>query len=245
MQQCVRTVACHFICVNLLLVCENLSVSIDKALPQAYFLFQKGRQMATLPKQIEIRRIILEKNLRIFSERDFRLLFDLNPWVAKYHLNKESKPDGLFIRLKKGLYTMRTDIPSDEEIANRLYQPSYISLETALSRYGIIPESVYATTSVTTKPTREFIIFQKAYIFTTINKSAYTGYYLEKIGENGVLIAEPEKALADYLYHVVLGNKTLNDRLYLKNINLAKLNDYVALYQRKSLSKLVNKLLKQ
>lgn len=204
--------------------------------------------MATIPKQIEIRRILLEKNLRIFSERDFRLLFDLNPWVAKYHLNRQSQPDGLFIRLKKGLYALRTDFPSDEEIANRLYQPSYLSLEYALSKYGLIPESVYQITSVTTKPTRIFTVNGKTYSYTKIKKQAYTGYQLAN--ESGIrfLIAEPIKAVIDYLYLMLLGNKPENDRLLLENLyqvkgpinipqNIQTIYQYAKLYNRKKLIK--------
>jgi hypothetical protein len=58
-----------------------------------------------------------------------------------------------------------------------------------------------------------------------------------------VLMAEPEKALADYLYFVSIGKKTLNDRLNLKNISRKKIRKYAALYERPGLIKLINSIL--
>jgi len=57
---------------------------------------------------------------------------------------------GLVKLFKRGLYSF-SDRPVDElELANRLYAPSYVSLETALNYHGIIPDVPLAVTSVTT-----------------------------------------------------------------------------------------------
>lgn len=100
-----------------------------------------------------------------------------------------------------------------------------------LAYWKLIPEMPYAVTSATTMPTRDFVVAQKSFSYYTIQRAAYTGYILchvSTISEkyNNVhfsetdndpsatfLIAEPEKALADFLYFVALGKKMPNDRL--------------------------------
>ena len=71
--------------------------------------------------------------------------------------------DGDLIRLKKGFFVVAPRISqqllSEELIANHLYGPSYVSLETALSYYGLIPELVYVTRSITVKRAKLFTIY--------------------------------------------------------------------------------------
>ena len=111
---------------------------------------------------------------------------------------------GKIIRLKRGLYVVSPKISrvalSTELIANHLYAPSYVSMQTALRYYGLIPEAVYTTQSMTLKHTRTFdtpvgrfeyrIISRKAFHIgvTSINKQNYA-----------FLIATPEKALCDLI----------------------------------------------
>ena len=70
------------------------------------------------------------------------------------------KKSGLLLPLKRNLYVLNEydskKTPSRFYIANQLVFPSYISLETALSFYGVIPERVYSVTSVTSKKTAQF-----------------------------------------------------------------------------------------
>ncbi|MFA5361871.1 MAG: hypothetical protein WC335_01300 [Candidatus Omnitrophota bacterium] len=105
--------------------------------------------------------------------------------------------------LKRGLYELiypkDSGIP-DMYIANVLYSPSYVSLETALSNYSIIPEVSMAVTSITTKATRKFKNKHGLFIYHTVNPRAFNGYYIEKHGSFDIFIAEPEKALVDYFY---------------------------------------------
>jgi predicted transcriptional regulator of viral defense system len=105
--------------------------------------------------------------------------------------------------LKRGLYEItypREHLIPDMYIANKLYGPSCVSLETALSNYSIIPEVSMAVTSITTKPTRRFQNKHGLFLYRTVKPDIFTGYYVEKQGLFEILIAEPEKALVDYLY---------------------------------------------
>lgn len=143
--------------------------------------------------------------------------------------------NGKLQRLRRGLYIFTGAIVDPYLIANTIYAPSYISLETALSYYGLIPEVVYTITSITTKPTREFIFNDINYGYQTIKMAAFTGYVPLNKNNTKVLIATPEKALADYYYFQSLGKKAKNDRIDTSKINKKILKDYLALYDRPKL----------
>ncbi|MBI4079143.1 MAG: hypothetical protein HY429_02495 [Candidatus Levybacteria bacterium] len=194
--------------------------------------------MYTLLKPLLVREELRKKNIYAFSPWEFERLFGLSKDRAKYFLEEESKR-GLFLRLKKGLYTLQTDMPGEQEIANKLYQPSYLSFEYALTYYGIMPEMVYSITSATTKPTREFDVQGRAFSYSAIKRHAFTGYQLLTKGGRNFFIAEPEKALVDYLYFVSLGKRGKNDRLSVHSLEKQKALFYATLFERKRLSHLV------
>lgn len=220
--------------------------------------------MTTLLKPLLVRETLIEKKVRTFTPHDFERIFGVTPTRAKYFLETQTG-EGLLIRLKKGLYALKTDRPTEEEIANSLYRPSYISFEYALAFWGILPEMPYAVTSATTKPTRQFSVNSIAFDYYSIKKEAYTGYRLLKARRRvspkddnvnlseteiwptigGFLMAEPEKALVDYLYFVALGKREDNDRLYinLDTLDVHKIWDYAKLYDRKRLNQLLKDIL--
>ena len=69
------------------------------------------------------------------------------------------------------------------------------------------------------------------------------GYSLRKIRGRNVLIAEPEKALADFLYQVSLGKRKLSyERLRLKKIKKKKLLKYARCFENKKLLNLIEKI---
>ena len=170
-------------------------------------------------KPIYVQQLLQGKGVRLFSTPDFQRVFGVSLRAAQEFIKDHC--DDIFLKIRNGLYALRAEMPEEEAIANRLYAPSYISFEYALCRYGIIPESVYTTTSATTRITREFIVSNKSFSYSRIKKQAYRGYRTEKIGGITVLIAEPEKALVDYLYFVDLKLKTINERLNVRKIGRA------------------------
>ncbi len=190
-------------------------------------------------------KILREKNISIFTLKTFKQIFPVSSWQASYFLEAYTKK-GFFRRLKKGLYALENATLDEKEIANALYRPSYLSLEYVLAKNSIIPERAYIVSSVTTKPTRFFEIADKGFSYLKIKRVAFVGYRSnqENLGGKTVytLVAEPEKALVDYLYFVVLGRKKLNDRLVLKNLNKKKIIRYARLFQRKKLLILIDKL---
>jgi len=190
---------------------------------------------------LTIRNKLLDKNLTIFTTKEFAAVLDFTQRKSWYYLEKGLK-EGLFIQLKKGLYCLKTDLPSEQQIANHLYRPSYISFEYALAYYNILPEMVYTVTSATTKATREFVIENKTYHYTTIKVTAYTGYEPTANGNHSYFIAEPAKALADYLYLAALGRRALSDRLILSSVSRSQVLTYAKLFENASIIDLVNKI---
>jgi predicted transcriptional regulator of viral defense system len=197
--------------------------------------------MIRILKPLKIEEILREKSIRLFSSDEFRRLFGVSEYAAQNFIKNHTKD--LFIKLRNGLYASKLNPPTELEIANRLLAPSYISFEYALSRYGIIPESSYSVTSATTRITREFTAQGKVYEYNRIKAVAYRGYRTEKQSGATVLIAEPEKALADTLYFVDLRLKKLNDRLRTSRLKKSSVLRYASLFGRKSLTALAKKVL--
>jgi len=198
--------------------------------------------MYTLLKPLSVREELLRRGVGIFTPQDFQRIFGANRLRTKYFLEEYTR-SGLFLRLKNGLYALKADLPPEEEIANCLYRPSYISFEHALAAHNILPEMPYAVTSATTKPTRVFAVGERAFSYLTIQRAAYAGYAPARRSGRTVLIADPEKALVDYLYFVSLGRKPENDRLDTARLDRQKALGYAGLYHRASLDQLVREVL--
>lgn len=114
---------------------------------------------------------------------------------------------GELIKLRNGLYITKDTFNRygntngfTELIANKLRTPSYVSLEYALSKYGVLTESIYSITSITLKTKRVYNNPSGDYIYKSIKKSLFNGYKLEKFLLNEYYIATKEKALFDFLY---------------------------------------------
>lgn len=139
--------------------------------------------------------IILSQDMATLKEDRQVMRNQFNRWVAK----------GLLIKLKRGAYILndsdRKIAPSRDFVANQLYSPSYISLEDALNFYGLIPERVTDVTSVTTRKTLRINNRLGSFIYQHIKPSVFRGFKALK-DEAGVsfFIAEPEKAVIDFLY---------------------------------------------
>lgn len=112
----------------------------------------------------------------------------------------EMMKQGELISLKKGYYIFNQEVkPERFSIANALYGPSYISMESALSFYGMIPEQVFSISSATLKASKTFEnrIGRFEYINLPPFYYALETQFVELREEQFCLIATPEKALCD------------------------------------------------
>jgi len=181
----------------------------------------------------------------IFSLNDLKLE-KLN--IYPYQLTEWTKK-GYLLRLKNGIYVFddqKKDL-SSAYISFCLYQPSYLSLEWALSKYGIIPEMVYNYTAVSTKATRKFVNKFGAFTYRSLKKEMFFAYKKIREKDNQIyLIAEPEKAFLDFLYLNINNIKNKKDFdsfrfniFELKKLNKKKIKEYCKIINNKSLDKII------
>lgn len=190
---------------------------------------------------IKLASLVRKQGLRLFTPLEVQRLSGASAVATSFLLHRHAKR-GLLLKLRNGLYALPDDAPADLAIANRLYHPSYVSLEYALAYHHLIPETTYAITSVTTRPTRVLEAAGKRFEYHHLKSSAFTGYEPVKVESQLVLMATPEKAVADYLYFVDLKKKTLNDRLRISRLSRQRLVAYAALFKRPSLARLIKSL---
>lgn len=135
----------------------------------------------------------------VFSVNEIRQFF---PDFSNRRLH-EWQEKGYVKKLINRWYSF-SEAPKDERalflVANQIYQPSYVSLETALSYYGLIPETAFSLTSVTTLKTNKFETPLGAFIYASVKPPLFFGYQLLQAGGRQAKIADVEKTLLDYLY---------------------------------------------
>jgi predicted transcriptional regulator of viral defense system len=180
------------------------------------------------------------RDFPVFSIADIRAAYGgfdrrrLSEWQKKGYIKKIIKGHYLF-----------SDLDIDENsllaIANKIYKPSYISFETALSYYRLIPESIYMITSASTRRTSLFETPMARFSYRTIKPSLFFGYSLLT---GGIKMAFVEKAILDYLYINPairtaddFASLRINREEMLSRVSMARLTGYVQRFNHKRLSK--------
>jgi predicted transcriptional regulator of viral defense system len=170
---------------------------------------------------------------------------NLTRWIKK----------GLLIRLKQGYYSFpeyKNKSGFSYFIANRIYKPSYVSLHTALSYYGIIPEAVVQITSVTSLKTAVFNNDFGSYSYKTIKSNLMFAYDLIQQSDNIVIkFAKPEKALLDLIYlypfyntHQEMQALRLNEDFLQEDLDKNKMMEFADQFDNKALTKRMKLLFK-
>ena len=159
--------------------------------------------MSNYLSKTEFIRILRKKNIVLFTFNDVLKLFPIKSKNTAKHLIGRLKKEGIIRALIRGKYLFTLTQPKfiEYRIANFLYQPSYISLETALSYYGLLSQFPYQIISVAPRKSKKIISGNKTYIYSQIKKEFYTGF----IKEDNFLIASEEKAIFDAYYFVKRG----------------------------------------
>ncbi len=112
---------------------------------------------------------------------------------------------GKLIQLRRSLYMLASPYRKKEPhpflLANRMKAASYVSLQSALAHYGLIPEYVPVVTSVTTGRPEAMTVPVGTFSFKHVKKSFFSGYIsLGLADDESAFIAVPEKALLDLVY---------------------------------------------
>ena len=139
------------------------------------------------------------KDYVLFSLQDIK---KIDPSFHRRRFS-EWKEKGYIKNIINAFYVFADKTPDENRlffIANRIYHPSYISLETALGFYGFIPEAVFAITSVSTIKTKTFSTVYGEMIYKHIHPRYFFGFDLVEFESFRFKIASPEKAVLDFLY---------------------------------------------
>src|SRR3989344_4311672 len=138
----------------------------------------------------------------VFDISDVKKLFP-----AEAHINttiKRLRDSTVITQITRCVYMLRGHSFDVEKLATTIYYPSYISFESALSKYGIINQGLYGLTLATTRHSKKITLKEIECYYSQIKPELFFGFNLT----GGTYIAEPEKALLDTLYLISRGTKT-------------------------------------
>jgi predicted transcriptional regulator of viral defense system len=170
-------------------------------------------------------------------ETSLLLAGDVDAADVQRQLSRWTKA-GRLHQLRRRLYALAPPFqrvqPHPFLVANRMVQPSYVSLQSALASYGLIPEYVPVTTSVTTLRPGRWDTPLGSYGFRHIKRELFKDYRLLEVGDKQqAFVASPEKALLDLIYlepgadsHAYLTELRLQN---LEGLDLGRLQDQAEL----------------
>jgi hypothetical protein len=137
-------------------------------------------------------------------ETSLLLAGDVHPADVRRQLSRWTQA-GRIYQMRRGLYALAPPFqkvkPHPFVVANRMMQPSYVSLQSALGFYGLIPEYVPVTTSVTAKRTGRWDTPLGSYAFRHLKGDLFRDYFLVDVAPGQqAFVASPEKSLLDLIY---------------------------------------------
>jgi hypothetical protein len=157
-------------------------------------------------------------------ETGLLLAGDVDPSQIRRQLTRWTKARHLY-QLRRGLYALAPPYqktkPHPFVIANRMAGGSYISCQSALAFYGVIPESVPTIVSVCADRPRRWDTPLGSYLFRHLSAKYIFGYRLLELDDRQqAFVATPEKALLDLIYLTPQGDSLA----YLRSLRLQNLD---------------------
>jgi len=171
------------------------------------------------------------KTSAIIRIREIASKYSLSiPTVSKALKRQEKK--GIIEQIENGIYLNKlTAGSSSRDIFNELRPNAYISLETALAEWGISTQSPVALTCVSTSKARTIRTESAHITFRKIKEDLFWGFLEKKTRYTTYKIAEPEKALLDWIYfHLQDGLPVPLDEIQFQKLNQSKLLEYAKKY---------------
>ncbi|MEX0811682.1 MAG: hypothetical protein WD048_05660 [Chitinophagales bacterium] len=181
----------------------------------------------------------------VFSIKDIEKQF---PGFDRRRL-VEWQEKGYLTKIRRGFYYLSVKRKDQDLLyfaANKIYSPSYISLESGLAFYGLIPEAVFSTISVSTRNTASFDTPVGHFKYRHIKPTLFFGYKLIKTEGVAPKIAEAEKVILDYLYLNKVNSfdemeaLRWNKAQIIEIIDFQKLNRYLKVFDSLVLNKRIN-----
>jgi len=167
-----------------------------------------------------------EKSLKefpVFSIKDIKKRYPdfdnrrLVEWQQKGYIQK----------IRREYYSFQERVKDEQFLffaANKIYSPSYVSMESALAFYNFIPEGVFMTTSISTRNTASYGTPVGDFAYNNVKPTLFFGYRLIQYDGFSIKIAEPEKVILDYLYLKKLNS---NDDINAIRLNKFQINDLI------------------
>jgi len=181
----------------------------------------------------------------VFTQSDVAISLDGTEF-SRHGLIKRAISAGEILNIRRGLYCLAPEYQKKPigvySLAVRIYGPSYISLETALSYHGWIPEAVYGCTCSSFGSGKEFETPLGVFSYTRVPQRTF---YLcvercKDENDNVFFMASPAKALADYLYVHQLNWTRIGDTIGSLRIDEDSLTSVTAEELKKLLSNYSN-----
>jgi predicted transcriptional regulator of viral defense system len=164
---------------------------------------------------------------------------------------------GTMVRLRKNLYVAKNYLDTAEKkgffsdyvefTANKLYSPSYLSLDYVLHEHNMLTELPRNITSVALRKTDQFSNELGNFIYHKIKEELYLGFKVVKKGNFSILKATKAKALFDFLYlrkRLIVDQKAVSElRLNLDELtksDFRELKGYVELEGSKRMKEIFN-----
>ncbi len=163
-----------------------------------------------------------KESLRQWEKNEDTLSFNIKYWTKKE----------LIIPLKKGKYILKSRFEKEENkdlyleyLANKMYEPSYISCEYMMGKYNLLTEAVYGISSVTTRKTKTFDNKLGRFNYYSLSPRLFFGFWVAKFYSASIIVAKKPKAVLDYLYlrffkNALISEKSIEElRINWENLN--------------------------
>lgn len=150
-----------------------------------------------------------KESLRQWEKSEEALNFNIKYWSKKQ----------LLIPIKKGLYILKSRFDKEndkdlylEYLANKIYEPSYLSCEYIMAKYNLLTEAVYGITSITTKKTKTIVNKLGRFTYYSLTPRLFLGFEIKKFYSANIFIAKKSKAIFDFLYLRFLGKALISEK---------------------------------
>jgi predicted transcriptional regulator of viral defense system len=185
---------------------------------------------------------IYNSRLSFFSLKTLRDILEVKRESSLFLVIKKLLESEILVKIEKDKYMIKGTSIHDFALANFIYQPSYISFESALNFYGILSQFPYEIASATSKKPVEKTFEGKVFAYNHIKRELFWGYQKQ----DDFLIALPEKALLDQLYLTAKGYKSIGlDEYDLTKINKTRLKVYFKKFPKTRQFESINKTLER
>lgn len=174
-----------------------------------------------------------------YIRQNLELILGSNRRTLDYRISKLIA-DGTLEKIKPGFYLNRSLFSQStqkeaflEYVGGIAKYPSYVSLEYALAKYGLIPESIYTVTYITTKKTGEYTSGNFSFRYRNIKPELFKDYEERDFCNGKYLFAKKSKALFDFIYLTSLRTKNdfeellFNSRINWNSLSQEDKSDFV------------------